>query len=293
LISISQPPILEKIPRAVDTSISYRKFSDELPNGEPVWHYHPEIELVFIKSGNGKRHIGNHISYYTSGDLLLIGKNLPHYGFANRLTRRNTEIILQFSADFIGDTSRIPELRAIQGLLDRSKFGISFQGGVKRKVGALLDQMSIQGAFKRMLTTIEVLQLMATAQEYSLLNVNEIAIKANKQNKDRIKAVYDYVRENFQSHIAVSDVAHLISMTEPSFCRYFKKQTDSTFTQFVNEFRVIHACKLLSETSRSIADICFECGFNNFSHFNNKFKSITSKSPREYRDEFKEVIVGV
>jgi AraC-like DNA-binding protein len=224
--------------------------------------------------------------------LLLIGQNLPHYGFANRLTKRNVEAVLQFSPDFLGDTTRIPELKAIGELMSRSKYGISFRGSTKKKVGALLDKMSIQGAFERMLTTIEILHLMATSKEYSLLNVSEIAITASKQDMDRIREVYDHVRANFQEDIPISEVAKLISMTEPSFCRYFKKQTGNTFTQFVNEFRVIHACKLLSETSRTIADICYECGFNNFSHFNKKFKTITAKSPREYRDEFKQVIVA-
>ncbi|MEL6123244.1 MAG: helix-turn-helix domain-containing protein, partial [Bacteroidota bacterium] len=97
---------------------------------------------------------------------------------------------------------------------------------------------------------------------------------------------------NLYSEIPLSEIAEEASMTVPSFCRYFKKQSGKTFTQFVNEFRVIHACKLLSETGRSISDICFDCGFNNFSHFNKQFKDITGKNPTAYRGEFREVIVS-
>jgi len=288
-----QAPTLEKIPVSVDSSIAYNRFYDEQPTGEPIWHYHPELQLVYIKSGHGKRHVGNHISYYTSGDLLLIGPNLPHYGFVSRLSKKNTEVVLQFLPDFIPRMNETQEFRFIAELIERSKYGISFKGKTKSEVGKLLESMDIMNPFDRLLTTLKVLNKLARSEEYGLLNIGQVALKSNQQDKERIKEIYDYVRAHFQDEIAIKDVASLIAMTEPSFCRFFKKQTGNTFTKFVNEFRVIHACKLLSETSRVISEICFDCGFNNFSHFNKQFKIITSKSPSEYRSEFKEVIISI
>ena len=285
-----QAPTLEKIPVSIDSSIAYNRYNDEGPKGEPIWHYHPEIQLVYVKSGHGKRQVGNHISYYTSGDLLIIGPNLPHYGFTNRLTKKNTEVVLQFLPDFIPRMSGTQEFRYIDDLLERSKHGISFKGKAKLRAGKLLESMDVMNPFDRLLTTLQVLNTLARSDEYSLLNIGQVAIQSNQQDKERIKEIYDYVRAHFEEEIAISDVATLISMTEPSFCRFFKKQTGNTFTKFVNEFRVIHACKLLSETSRAISEICYDCGFNNFSHFNKQFKIITSKNPSDYRSEFKEVI---
>jgi transcriptional regulator GlxA family with amidase domain len=79
-------------------------------------------------------------------------------------------------------------------------------------------------------------------------------------------------------------------MTVPAFCRYFKKVTGKTFTKLVNEYRVVHATKLLSESQMSITEICYECGFNNFSHFNKLFKEFTGKSASKYRGQLKSMV---
>ena len=97
-------------------------------------------------------------------------------------------------------------------------------------------------------------------------------------------------RENFQNPIPLEEIADQVSMTVPAFCRYFKKTSGKTFTKVVNEYRVVHATKLLSETPLSISDICFECGFNNFSHFNKVFKEQTGKSASKYRSELKQIL---
>jgi transcriptional regulator GlxA family with amidase domain len=102
--------------------------------------------------------------------------------------------------------------------------------------------------------------------------------------------VFNYVKDNFQQPIALDDVADLVSMTVPSFCRYFKKMTKKTFVQFANEYRIVHACKLLAEQPMSISDVSYESGFNNFSHFNKSFKEFTGKSASQYRHELRNII---
>ncbi len=286
-----QKPALEKIQPSFGSSISFKRFTDEQPNGIAAWHYHPEIELVYIQSGSGKKHIGNHVSYYNEGTLLLIGSNVPHYGFTDRMTSMNTEVVLQFRPDFLGSAiDEVTEFGRINELLKQSLHGLAYHGKTKEKIGNLLDDMVIMSHFQRLLHTIKVLNIMAKSDEYEILNASKVTIETNQQDKDRIKVIYDFVRENFQQNISLEEMSELTNMTVPSFCRYFKKQSGKTFTQFVNEFKVIHACKLLSETGRSISDICFECGFNNFSHFNKQFKNVTGKNPSEYRAEFRRVI---
>ena len=284
-------PAFEKIQPSFGSSIHFKRFTDEQPNGIANWHYHPEIELVYITHGNGKRHIGNHISYYTKGDLILIGPDVPHFGFTDRLTHGNTEVVLQFRKEFLGNAiSNVSELRRINDLLNLSLHGLSFRGKTKDKVGHMLDEMVIMSHFDKLLQTIRVLHVMAESEEYEILNASKVTIEASQIDKERIMMIHAYVRENYKQSIALQDMSDLVNMTVPSFCRYFKKQTGKTFTQYVNEFKIIDACKLLSETSRTIADICYECGFNNFSHFNKQFKIVTGKNPTEYRSEFKKVI---
>lgn len=284
-------PALEKILPELGSSITFKKFNNEKPNGVATWHYHPEIELIFIDKGSGKRHVGNSISYYNNGEVILIGPNLPHYGFTNRLTQNNTEIVVQFLLKvFGGDFLENPEMGSVKTLFEISKQGMSFYGKTKEKVGILLDEMALMNHFERMIQLLKVLNVLAKSDEYQILNASEITIETDPKSNERIRIIYDHVRDNFDKPIALEEISDLVSMTVPSFCRYFKKLTGKTFTQFVNEFRIIHACKLLSETPNTITDISYECGFNNFSHFNKHFKMYTGKTPSTYRDAFRQVV---
>lgn len=131
---------------------------------------------------------------------------------------------------------------------------------------------------------------MANTEDYILLNADGIAFETNPQDSEKIKIIYKYINANFQDHITLEEIADKVSMTVPAFCRYFKKTTGKTFTQMVNEYRIVHATKLLNESQMSIADICYECGFNNFSHFNKQFNEITGKSASQYRKEIRHII---
>jgi AraC-like DNA-binding protein len=145
--------------------------------------------------------------------------------------------------------------------------------------------------YDRLLGLLSVLKELALTNDYEVLNAEGVAMAVDLQDNDRMNAVYQYIRENFKTHISLDEISNEVSMTVPAFCRYFKKISRKTFTKFVNEYRVVHASKLLAETAISITEISFESGFNNFSHFNKLFKGFTGKSPSAYRHEFKKIIV--
>ena len=280
--------ILEKIQPEFGTSFLVRKFEKRDPNHKPNWHFHPEIELVYISNGNGKRHIGNHISYFQNGDLILIGPNVPHYGFNLGISQNDQakEVVLQFKLDFLGEQFfDAPEFYEIVKLIELSKSGISFHGDTREEVADLLDSMFHMEAFDKLLTLLRILRLLSKSEESSLLNANGVPIIVQTQDNDRIAELYAFMRSNFQREISLSEIADQAAMTVPSFCRYFKKVTGKTFTQLLNEFRVVHACKLLSEGAMTISEIAFECGFNNFTNFNKQFKRITGQTPSAYRKE--------
>lgn len=288
---MNKSPSLEKLSPNFGSSFTVRQHNEDRKVKNAIWHFHPEIELVYVNKGRGKRHIGNHLSYFNNSQLILIGSNLPHHGFVDRLTTKGKETIVQFKPDFLEALSpKIPELTAVSTLLQRAKKGIVFGIETKNELGWKIEQLIEQAGFERLVTFLEVLNLLAISEDYTLLNADGFAFEASHKDSLKIDIVYKYILENFQKNIPLSLMADKVSMTVPSFCRYFKKTTNKTFTEVLNEYRIVHATKLLSESQLNITDICFECGFNNFSHFNKQFKSITGKTALQYRKEIKLMI---
>jgi AraC-like DNA-binding protein len=286
-----QKPAFEVIEPDFGHSFTYQKFNDATNSKNTLWHYHPELELVYVNGGSGKRQIGSHISYYSGGDLILIGSNLPHCGFTDKLTGNDSESIVQMKQDFLGnDFFNIPEMKKIQALFTMAKGGIAFHGNTKRKIGDKIEVLEYQTDFNRLLSILNILNELANSKEFKVLNAEGFSMETEIKDNDRINVVFNHVKSNFKEDITLDEIADMVSMTVPSFCRYFKKITNKTFTKFVNEYRLVHASKLLAEQSLSITEICFESGFNNFSHFNKLFKTFTGQNPSEYRNQLKNVL---
>lgn len=284
-------PAFEAIEPEFGHSYTYQKFDATKNNKNNSWHYHPEIELVYVNGGSGKRQIGSHISYYKDGDLILIGSNLPHCGFTDILTGNESETIVHMKEDFLGnDFFDIPEMKNIQSLFEMAKGGIAFSGKTKRKIGEKIEVLEYQTNFQRLLSILNILNELGNSKEFNVLNAVGFSMETEVKDNDRINMVFNHVKVNFKEEITLKEIANLVSMTVPSFCRYFKKITNKTFTRFVNEYRLVHASKLLAEKPISITEVCFESGFNNFSHFNKQFKSFTGQNPSEYRNQLKKLL---
>ena len=279
-------PTLEKIIPSFGSSLLVKKHVQFLKKYKAFWHFHPEIEIVYVNKGKGKRHIGNHISYFNNSQLLLIGSNLPHLGFMDRLTTNGSETLIQFKPDFLGvDFFKIPEMLAIGQLFERAKKGIRFNIEIKKRIGSKIEALVDLEGPNRIISFLNILKELAQTDDYTILNVAGFAFETQSQDRSKIDVIFKHINENFQQHIILDEIANLVNMTVPAFCRFFKKTTSKTFTKLVNEYRVVHATKLLSESNMSITDICFECGFNNFSHFNKLFKEFTGKSASKYRSQ--------
>lgn len=288
---LKNKPAFEAIEPDFGHSYTYQKFDASKKNTDHIWHFHPEIELVYVNGGAGKRRIGSHISYYTDGDLMLIGSNLPHCGFTDKFTGNKTETVVQMKTDFLGnDFFDIPEMRKIQNLFEVAKGGIAFSGNTKNKLGVKMEHLQYQTDFERLLSILDILNELSFSNEFKVLNAEGFSLETEIKDNDRINTIFNYVKSNFQEDIPLAVIADMVSMTVPSFCRYFKKITNKTFVQFVNERRLVHASKLLTEKHMSITEVCFECGFNNFSHFNKSFKAFTGQNPSEYRKQLKTVL---
>ncbi len=288
---LNKKPTFEKVSPGFGSSLLIKQHTEKRENNFAFWHFHPELELVYVNKGKGKRHIGNHLSYFNNSQLILLGSNLPHNGFTDRFTANGAETIIQFKPDFLGEGFfNAPEMNGITLLFDRAKKGVLFKPETKKLVGPKIESLPALEGFNRILKFLEILNNLAEAEDYTLLNADGFAFETKPQDSTKIDVIFKHINNNFQNHISLDEIADKVSMTVPAFCRYFKKATGKTFTELVNEYRVVHATKLLNESQLSIADICFECGFNNFSHFNKQFNEITGKSASNYRKEIKKIM---
>jgi len=270
-----------------DEGSSFRLLHTKTMAEEYPWEYHchPEYEIVCVPSGSGTRHVGNHMSSYSNGDLVFIGSNLPHAGFGLNASGPHEEIVLQVKEEVFHQSilSR-PEMIVVQRLLENSKYGIYFTGGAKERITKRLNRLTKLEPFEKFIEFVSILQLMATTEEYELMNPNIVLSSLIKKNNDRLQKIFTYVEQHFHEEVDIRAVAALVNLSVPSFCNYFKKTVHTTFTDFLNKYRVQKACISLQQ-EKTIAETCFECGFNNVPYFNKVFKTITRKTPSEFKRE--------
>lgn len=284
-------PRLKKIELDLGSSLRYSRFTERNPDAKAFWHYHPEVELVYVKKGVGNRFVGNHVSRFEHGDLILMGPDIPHFGYEFGLQGVHEEIVVHFKKDLIKTAFQLmPEFEKIEALIEKAKSGLVFSGQTREEVSMLLESMEKKSAFDRLQCMLKVLHILANSQEYDVLNAKGLTLIIQNQEDDRINQVYDYVKTHYEDDISLEEISQVALMTVPAFCRFFKKSTKKTFTQFVNEFRVRQAIRLLSQSNKSLTEISGEVGFNSFSHFTKQFKRITSKTPSQYKKTMYQVI---
>jgi AraC-like DNA-binding protein len=289
-------PQLHKLPLAGNTSFLYNQWDCQYFN--KPWHFHEEYELVWIRRSEGTKFIGDHISYFREGDLFLIGSNIPHL-FRNNEDYYDPGTVLQASSIFIHFTEEslgtgffdLPELKSVRELLDRSAYALQINGSTRDLITGKLMNMQDEVSPRRLISLIEILVLLSESRETQALLANPFTQKHTTTERDtsRIQKVLEYVMKNFQHDLYMPDVAALLNMSEASFSRYFKQNTQKTFSCYLTEVRISNACRLLMQGEENISQIAYLCGFENISNFYRHFKKITGMVPKEYRHRFYEV----
>jgi AraC-like DNA-binding protein/quercetin dioxygenase-like cupin family protein len=270
-----------------DEGSSFRLLHTDTQAENFAWqyHYHPEYEIACVLRGSGTRHVGNHFSSYDNGDLVFVGPNLPHAGFGLNSHGPHEEIVIQVKeAVFNQSIITRPEMAAIKKLLDNTKHGIYFTGTTKEKVTKKLQRLLKLQPFERFIELISILQIMATSTEYELINPATDLSLLIKKNNARLQKIFTYVEQHFNEEVNTKKVASIANLSVPSFCNYFKKTMGTTFTDFINQYRIQRACLLLQQ-EKSVSETSFECGFNNVAYFNKVFKTVTKKTPSEFKKE--------
>lgn len=290
-------PQLLKVPKGLQKSFSIRR--DVVLYFYNRWHYHPELELIHIEQGSGTQFVGDNIRNFQSGDLLLIGPNLPHYWRCDeKYFHRGSQLyaqatVVHFSEDIFGKPFlALPENKAIHDLLVKARLGMKILGEGTDKVKALLRELLNQTNGNPMISLMQILETLAHCEEINLLSNTQYQNEYDQYDTDRINHIYQYSISNFQKKISIEEIAEVANISPHSFCRYFKSRSRKTYSQFLLELRIGHACKLLSESRIPVAQVCFESGFNNFANFNKYFKLHTGKSPMQYQKEFRKIPIS-
>jgi AraC-like DNA-binding protein len=253
------------------------------------YHYHPEYELTFIIKGEGTRFVGDTIEPFSSGDLVLIGADLPHVwksenrNQSDKSKTNSSSVAVHFTKGFLGDQFfQAPEMHLVKDLLDQSSRGVQIMGKTKREVSKLLVKIVGQDSAQRLITLLDILHRISIASDNKLLTTPRFTSTYLPDDSVRIKNVYQYVVTNFKKTIRLEEAAKAANMSPTSFCRYFKQHTRKTFSSFVNEIRVSYACRQLQDENKKMAEVCYESGFGNLSNFNKQFKSVVRLTPMQY-----------
>lgn len=285
-------PVLEHLPLEAKESFVVKHF-DYAWYPTP-WHYHPEYEIVLVTESRGKRFIGDQISDFEAGDLAFIGPNLPHlyrndpeYYSPESAKRepplRAKSIVVHFLEKSLGiDFLALPEAQPVKRLLEHSVQGIHIEGHTRDVVSRLLRELVDTKGFARLLKLLEILSVLTESTEWKAIS-NPGVTGHNERDSDRINRVFEFVMREFNRDIRISEVADMVHMSETAFSRYFRQRTRKTFSEFLSEIRLGHASKLLIDDRMSVAEICYESGFNNLSNFNRQFRAFYQISPLAFK----------
>lgn len=285
-------PVFEQVADIPNASFSIENVVK--PYFTSLWHFHPQVEIIGIERGNGTVFVGDYIGPFGPGTVALIGSNVPHVwqNDANHFSKDSGLIaesrVIKFNETFGGDVFlQLPELVRVRQLFLQSQRGLLFSGDT---AGELFNEIRIlfeHEGMERLIRLMRLLHRMSETTEYQLMASSAFTNVYDQNDCDRMSRIYKFVTSNFRTEISLSQAAEIAHLSETAFCRYFKSRTLKTFSYFVNEIRVGHACKLLIETDKSIFDVCCESGFNHLSNFYKQFKLYRHCTPHEYRDKYR------
>ncbi|WP_347160077.1 AraC family transcriptional regulator [Pontibacter chitinilyticus] len=252
-------------------------------------HYHEEYELNFIANAAGaKRVVGDHMEEIDDLELVLVGSNLPHGWFTHNCKSENiVEITIQFHRDLFDEKLlRRNQLSFIRTLLERSAKGISFSRETKEAFRSRLEQLSQKSGFDSVIELISILHDLSNSRNMRTLSNSSFTTDKFSYYSRRIEKAFEYMQTYYDKDIALADLAKVVNMPEVSFSRFIKKRTGKTFIESLNEIRLGHAARMLIDTTETISEISYKCGFNNLSYFNRIFKREKGCTPKEFRQNY-------
>ena len=252
-------------------------------------HYHDEFELNFIANAAGtKRVVGDHVEVIDDLELVLVGSNLPHGWFTHQCKSKEIfEITLQFHSDLFDEKFlQRNQLSFIRNLLERSSKGIAFPRETTKKFLPRLEKLTQKTGFDSVLELISILHDLSVSPNMRSLSNSSFTSEQFNYHSRRIEKAFEFMQVHYNKEISLADVAAVVNMPEVSFSRFIKKRTGKTFIESLNQIRLGHASRLLIDTTQTVAEISYNCGFNNLSYFNRIFRKKNGCTPKEFRQNY-------
>ncbi|MFC0512968.1 AraC family transcriptional regulator [Mucilaginibacter angelicae] len=258
-------------------------------HSQPTFHSHPEMELVFIIEGFGKRIIGNKLEPFESGDMVFVGPNLSHVwlsdaAFYEENSQLQSRVIVVYfnPKTLINVFDSVKEFQSIREMIQQSSKGIRIFGGTRDIIADKLIELSGKTGYEKVVGLLGIMNLISVSSDKYIIDDDESDNRDNLR-PDKLIEVINFIKGNLQKQITLTQVAEIAGMTEQSFCRFFKKRTRKNYSQYLNDLRISLAKELLTQTDQPISDIAHLCGYNSDSHFCRIFKEHVGESPFKYK----------
>ena len=290
-ISQSKNKVIREVTPLSDRDFFYIADRSKSEFTYPI-HSHQEVELNFTEHAAGVRRIvGDSVEIMGDYDLVLIAsKNLEHVWEQHECrSERVREITIQFSEDlFNKNFTNKGQFDSIREMISKAQRGLSFPMSAIIKVYSRLDNLSAEkDGFKAILTFMSILHDLSECEDAKVLSSSSFAKIETYSDSKRVQKVQSYINENYKSDIRLPVLAQMVDMSPVAFSRFFKLKTGKSLSDYIIDIRLGYASSLLVDSSNSIADICYDCGFNNLSNFNRIFKKKKNCSPKEFRENFR------
>jgi AraC-like DNA-binding protein len=265
------------------------------PHFDKNWHFHPEYQLFLVLEGRGTRFVGDNMKTFKEYDMVFTGPNLPHlwrndHEYFDKHNGLHTHgIVVYFPEEFIGQGfMEKEEVEELKQLLIKSDRGLEISGDTNIQLRSMMRDLLNMHGLESVIQLLRILKVLASSQDCHAI-VQAGYTNLNKASEeDRMSQVYEFVMDNFQQGIRLEEVASLTNMTVSSFSRYFKSRMNKSFSDFLSDVRISHACKLLHEERFNVSEVCYESGFNTLSNFNRQFKEKMGVTPLVYKKDYQQ-----
>ncbi len=261
-----------------------------MPHFYDILHKHPEIQITYIEKSHGTLILTDYMDDFEPGDLFIIGPNQPHMFKNDKQFYEGNENLEAFGKSIFFDQSifgstflNLPENSRLKTFLESCNGNFGLNKAYSKEVSIMINDLFEMQGYGKLMKLLEILYHLAGLKPIKYLTGSTLNNYDNEGEGERMSKILDYTTNHYNENITLKTVASIASMTETSFCRYFKKRTRKSYIDFLSEVRIRQACKLLQSTDTQVAQICFQTGYNNLSNFNRKFKKITGFSPARYR----------
>ncbi|MBC7889505.1 MAG: helix-turn-helix transcriptional regulator [Ferruginibacter sp.] len=274
--------LIQKIHLEEHQSFACRSY--RTPDFETNWHKHEEFELILLAEGYGTAMIGDYIGEYKPGDIYFLAGNLPHWFKKQHHKMTGCSVVLHFKQNIFGkELLQLPELESINDLLKKND-GIQIQPKLTKEISAIIYEMESLKGFQRIGLLLQCLQKISTSPHY--VTVTQNFESTNENINPAIEKIIDFSFKRYLTPITLQQVADVAAMSIPTFCRFFKKNIKKTYFDFIQDLRISHACKLLTNSNKPVMEICYESGYNSWAHFSKQFKQVKKMTPSGFRKEF-------